>query len=149
MKILSLLKFSRVLGLLTLGRALKEGPIIKKLISQITVVIALTALSAMMIGVLFVCALYGIYRAFLYAGVGNDPAIVYTILVAVIITTIIIACTVSAFKKLHKLAKKMNDAGSPITSKARNIAGSFIDGLMTESSVKKEVQADEKRRYYS
>lgn len=121
----------KVLGLISVGKAFSVTPMYKKFLSGVAAVAALTVISGMMIGTLLVGSLYAAYKGFLYSGMDPQAALIVTAGIAIIVTIVLIATTISYLRSLFDVPKRLLQAESPMASQVGGLADAFFDGLLT------------------
>lgn len=129
-------RVAALLGTLSLSRSYADVPVIRKMLSGITMMIALTIVSGIMISALIVGGLYAAYLVQVYYGMQPVAAFVITGVLAVIITMIFVSATIMHSRNLAEMPKHLFKTESPLTYRASGIANAFLDGLLT-----REVQA--------
>lgn len=124
----------KIVGLLSIGGAIAESPMPRKLLSGMATVAGLTVVTGMMIGTLLVGSLYAGYRGLMYYGMTSESALVTVAGIAAVITIVLVSVTVRYVKSLFDMPRLMPDmqAGAGgIAGKAAGLADSFMDGLLT------------------
>lgn len=127
-----MLPIGKILGLISIGGAIAESPLPRKLLSGMATVAGLTVVTGMMIGTLMVGALYAAYYALVDYGVSPESALVTVAGIATVITIILISVTVHYVKSLFEMPRLLPESqSSSIAGKVTGIADSFVDGLLT------------------
>ncbi len=131
---------TKLLGLVAFGKGITEKLIFKRFITHLTTAIALTIISAMMVGVLLFGILFIIYRICINFDLTPDAALLITGLIALTITGLVIYKTVTLVKGLFDLPKQISAEDLPLPTRmayqASNVIESFAEGVMTGKGFK-------------
>ena len=120
----------KLLGLAMLGSSLANVTLLHRFLSRVVVVVALTIISALFTGVLFLAALYGVYYALTYYGLAPQAAVSLIAIFVVLVTALLIAVMANQLQKIREIPHSLPSSGLPSFSQLGGITEAFIDGLL-------------------
>ncbi len=119
----------KVLGIAGMGSTIANVSLLKRFLSGVTTVIALTAISSTMAGMLLLTAIYGLYLGLIHYGLEPVAAVVAMGSLALIITAILAWMAVMRWRELRELPHIMTHG--PLMGQVNRIADAFVDGLLS------------------
>jgi len=121
--------FGKLLDITTLGSTVTGFALLQKFLSRLTVIVALTIISSIMVVVLMMAGFYAVYVSLVYYGVAHQAAMVTTGGIALLVTLTLIGITVSRLRQIRNIHHLMLDL--PVISNIRSLADSFIEGFFS------------------
>jgi len=117
----------RLLGILGLGATIANVALLKRFLAGVTIVIALTAISSTMVGMLLIMGLYGLYMGLVHYGFDQEAAIITVSALALTVTAVLVALAIMRWRELKEMPDLMK---SPIINEAGKLADAFMDGFL-------------------
>jgi len=132
--------FGKIMGLATLGSGLANIRLLQRFLSGIATVVALTVISAILVGMLLTAAFIGLF--FLLTHFGLDPvaAGILVIAGAVLLVGLFVALTVARINELRDLPNRSLNFDLPSLAKITDIFESFIGGFTSPAAPKSRTQ---------
>lgn len=122
----------RLLGLAGMGSTIANISFLKRFLSGVAVVVALTAVSSTILGMLLVAGLYALYISLVHHGL--DPAVA-ALTASGIALAIVIALAVLAIMRWYQLRdmpRLFDNMEAPIINRVSRLADAFISGLLAD-----------------
>jgi len=126
-----MLSIDRLLGLAGMGSTIANVSMIKQFLSGIAVVVAFTAISGTMAGMLLTAGLYALYVSLMHHGLDPVAAAIMVSSLAVIIMAGFGGVALVQWRQLREIPRLFS-IEKPIIKRAHRLAEAFIEGLMTE-----------------
>lgn len=128
-----MLSVDKLLGLAGVGSTIANISLLRRFLSGVAVVIALTAISSTMAGMLLIAGFYALYLSLIHHGL--DPTIAAVTIggVALIIVIVLAVMAVMRWYQLRDMPRLLH-VESPLIDQASKLAEAFISGLLTERS---------------
>jgi len=120
----------KILGIVGVGSTIANISLLKRFLSGVTVVIALTAISSTLAGMLMILGFYGLYLSLLHYGLQPQAAMVTVSGIATLITVALGGLAVLRWRQLRDMPNLMQE--SPVINQISKIAHAFVDGLLTD-----------------
>jgi MFS superfamily sulfate permease-like transporter len=126
-----MLSVDRLLGLAGMGSTIANISMLKRFLSGIAVVIALTAISSTMAGMLLIAGFYALYLTLIHHGL--DPSLA-ALTVGGGALTIVIVLAIWAVLRWYELRDmpRLLYTEAPLIHRATKLADAFINGLLAE-----------------
>jgi len=118
----------KLLGLAGMGSTIANVTLLKRLLSQVIIIVALTAISSLMTGAILIAGFYGLYLALLHYGTDPTAAIFITVGMALALTAAVAGFAVFRWRQMHEAS---HETGGASLGRIGQIADAFIDGLLT------------------
>jgi hypothetical protein len=119
----------KVIGVAGMGTTIANASLLKRFLSDMTMVVALTAISGTMVGMILIVGFYGLYLTLMHNGLQEVAAILTVGGIVLVIAATLAGMAYSRWRQLHDLPGNMLEE-SPIISNLSKLAESFMDGLM-------------------
>jgi hypothetical protein len=126
-----MLSVDKLLGLAGVGSTIASVTLLKRFLSGIAVVIALTAISSTMAGMLLITGFYALYLSLTHHGLDPTIAAITIGSVALIIVIVLAVMAVMRWYQLRDMPRLLHGE-SPLIDRASKLAAAFINGLLTE-----------------
>jgi hypothetical protein len=120
----------KILGIAGMGSTLANVSMLRRFLTGVTVVIALTAVSSTMAGMIIIVALYGLYLALMHHGLDPQAAVIAVSAFAVIITALLATLAFVRWRQLKDMPHFMNSETS-IASQVHQLVDAFVGGLLS------------------
>jgi hypothetical protein len=121
----------KLLGIAGVGSTLANISLLKRFLSGVSTVIALTALCSTMVGMILIVALYALYLALIHHGLEPQAALFTAAGMAVVVMAGLALAAVMRWRELRGMPEMLLQP-APVISKVGEIADAFITGLTTE-----------------
>jgi hypothetical protein len=122
--------FEKVIGVAGMGTTLVNASLLKRFLSDVTMVVALTAISGTMVGMILIVGFYGLYLTLMHNGLQPEAAIFTVGGIVLVIAATLGGMAYSRFRQLRDLPGNMLEE-TPVIGHLSKLAEAFIDGLMT------------------
>ncbi len=116
----------KLLGLAGMGSSIANVSLLKRFLSGITVVLALTAISSTMIGMIAIVGFYGLYVALIHYGLEHSAAVVMVVSLALIVAGTLATMAAIRWRELREMPRIIE---SPLLSQVGKLAEAFMNGL--------------------
>jgi len=120
----------KLLGIAGMSSTIAHVSMLKRFLSGVTVVIALTAVSSTMAGMILIVALYALYLSLVHHGLDQQTAVLTVTGLAVIATGALAALAVFRWRQLRNMPHLM--PSSPVLGHVSKLADAFVAGLLAE-----------------
>lgn len=126
-----MLSVDKLLGIAGMGSTIANISLLKRFLSGIAVVIALTAISSTMMGMLLIAGFYALYLSLVHHGL--DPSIAALTVGggALLIVIVLGIFAVIRWYELRDMPRLLY-MEAPIINRAHKLADAFINGLLSE-----------------
>jgi hypothetical protein len=118
----------KFLGLAGMGSTLVHASVLKRFLSGVTAVVALTVISSTMAGMIAVVGFYALYLGLVHYGLDYRAAVVTVSGFAVILTAALATLAVLRWRHLREMPRLLE---TPVFGDMGRIAEAFINGLKT------------------
>jgi len=120
----------KLLGIVGMGSTIANATLLRKFLTNVMLVMVLTAISGTMAGMILIAGFYGLYLGLVHYGVDPSTAALSIGGLTLIITIGLASLAVLRFRHLRDIPGVMSLNG-PIMSRVGEVADAFIDGLLT------------------
>jgi hypothetical protein len=115
-----------------MGSAVANISLLKRFLSGIAVIIALTAVGSTILGMLLIAGLYALYISLIHHGL--DPAVAALTASGIALAVVIALATVAIMRwyQLRDMPRLFEGMEAPIIGRVGRLADAFIAGLLAE-----------------
>ena len=131
-----MLSVDKLLGLAGMGSTIANISLLRRFLSGVAVVIALTAISSTIAGMLLIAGFYALYLSLIHHGLDPSLAALTVGGGALIIVIVLAIFAVLRWYELREMPRLLY-METPIISRASKLADAFINGLLAERTRKR------------
>ena len=120
---------SKLAGIASIGGSIANVSLIQRFLSGLTSIIAFTVLSALMAGMLIVCAFYGAYAWLLQYGMDQTSAVEVILGLMFFLTAVLASVAYWRLQELRKFPTQLLHREVPGLARVSSVVNAFLDGF--------------------
>jgi len=121
---------NKLLGLASVGSTIANVSLLQRFLTDVTAVVALTAVAGTMLGAIVILGFYGLYLGLIAHGLDPQTAFIAVSVLALVVIALVTTIAVMRWRHLRATPHNILSLDTPIVAQVGRLVDSFLAGLM-------------------